>query len=682
MADYYWKGDTSDDATVAANWVTASEGSTKHTTLPVDGDSVYFDATSEAHNNCVLSGFSSSPHSGYFPSNSSHKLANFEIKDTFRSRVIEITAALTINLSGQLIIDEEKRLSIGSATTFVFNSAPNITTYNSAGSATTKAFVRLINAETSFVDDASRSNTTFNFGSQNFTMIDGIYPKITGTGNLQAKSVFSDASRALHNTYGSVDMLDINGIGVTSGDYDIYDYDKQFYFEGALTAIADTFKFGHTTARFKANSTGAKLPVNGERNTNAYGNDTNKTFYAEYHKVVIENGGSSNFWFISAGLTLDCNELVINDGGRLYGPSSGTRAATIKSVKRPTVRGDWNFRQITDGIYESVNDASNTSVYEGGTGRQTLTNNAILYGQGMDQVGLDTDFTYDPAEKFLEVEKVKSHIVIQVKNETGSTIPKGAAVYVDDNGTTPLVALACGDSASKMPAIGLVMEQIADNNTGYTAVNGIITISSSQIEDTLSDPADIGKILYVSSTNPGKLTINKPQYSNHLIQNVGNIATISGGNVKVTISNIGRTNDTPNTALHPIFFERSPLNTNLYDFRSPTATGATAIPNGFPMPFNGRVVAATFLFAGGTPTGTATNTIRIRKNGGSSGSDIQEFTFTPSDLTNTNGNNWTLVKTGADVDFDFSAGDVLQVRRESGTTNLYNGQAVLWVKFD
>jgi hypothetical protein len=224
------------------------------------------------------------------------------------------------------------------------------------------------------------------------------------------------------------------------------------------------------------------------------------------------------------------------------------------------------------------------------------------------------------------------------------------------------------------------MEQIANNNTGYTAVNGIITISSSQIEDTLSDPADIGKVLYVSSTNPGKLTINKPQYSNHLIQNVGNIATISGGNVKVTISNIGRTNDTPNTALHPIFFERSALNTNAYDFRSPTATGATAFPNAFPMPFSGRVVAATFLFAGGTPSGSATNTIRIRKNGGTSGSDIQDFTFTPSDLTQKGtGTNYSLVRTGADVDFDFSAGDILQVRRQSGTTNLYNGQAVLWV---
>jgi hypothetical protein len=243
--------------------------------------------------------------------------------------------------------------------------------------------------------------------------------------------------------------------------------------------------------------------------------------------------------------------------------------------------------------------------------------------------------------------------------------------------------LACGDTASKMPAIGLIMEQIADGASGYAAVNGIITISSSQIEDTLSDPADIGKILYVSSTNPGKLTINKPEYPNHLIQNIGNIATISGGNVKVTISNIGRTNDTPNTALHPCFFERAALDTTAVDFRVPTVQSSTANPNGYPMPFAGTVRAASFLFVGSAiSTSGNTNTIRIRKNGGTSGSDIKEFTFTESDLVNTNGFQYTLVKSGSDVLFTFAAGDVLQVRRQGGSTDLNNSQAILWVKFN
>ena len=311
-------------------------------------------------------------------------LNSLTISSDFKE-IIQTGTNTEINLEGVMTINKTACIDANHTLTFDFNAAPSTTVYDSGGSSTTvKPFVVFNSGMTDsvFVDSESRTSTTFDFGSQNFVMIDGVYPNITGTGTLYAKSIYSDASRTLHNTYGSVDMLAINGIAVISEDYDIYDYDKEFYFEGALTGIGNTFKFGHTTARFKAQGTANKLPVNGELNSNAYGNDTAKTFYTEYHKVVIENGGSSNYWIISAGLTLDCNELVINDGGRLYGPSNSEKAATIKTVKRPTVRGDWNFRQITDGIYESINDFSNLSVFYGGTGLQTIPVGSILYGNG------------------------------------------------------------------------------------------------------------------------------------------------------------------------------------------------------------------------------------------------------------------------------------------------------------
>ena len=276
----------------------------------------------------------------------------------------------------------------------------------------------------------------------------------------------------------------------------------------------------------------------------SFGNDATNNFYTQYQKIIIENNDSAdNYWLLKE--TLECNEIVINDGGRFYGPSTGTKAGSIRSVKRPTVRGDWNFRQVTDGIYESIGDSSNVSVYHGGTGRQTLTKNALLYGDGMNDVA----------------------------------------------------QLSLGSA--------------------------------------------------------------------------GNVLAVNSGGTGIEWSSTA--------ALHPCFFERSSINTTAVDFRSPTVQSSTANPNAFPMPFGGRVAAATFLFAGGSITGTATNTIRIRKNGGAT---TQDFTFTPSDLVNTNGTNYTLTKTGSDVDFDFNAGDILQVRRESGTTNLYNGQAVLWVKFN
>jgi len=136
-------------------------------------------------------------------------------------------------------------------------------------------------------------------------------------------------------------------------------------------------------------------------------------------------------------------------------------------------------------------------------------------------------------------------------------------------------------------------------------------------------------------------------------------------------------------ALTPLFYERAALDTTAVDFRVPTVQSSTANPNGYPMPFAGTVRAASFLFAGSAiSTSGNTNTIRIRKNGGTSGSNIKDFTFTESDLVNTNGFQYTLVKSGSDVLFTFAAGDVLQLKRQSGSTDLNNSQALLWVSYN
>jgi len=136
-------------------------------------------------------------------------------------------------------------------------------------------------------------------------------------------------------------------------------------------------------------------------------------------------------------------------------------------------------------------------------------------------------------------------------------------------------------------------------------------------------------------------------------------------------------------ALTPLFYERAALDTSAVDFRVPTVQSSVANPNGYPMPFAGKVVAASFLFAGSAiSTSGNTNTIRIRKNGGTSGSDIKDFTFTEGDLNNTNGNQYSLVKSGSDVLFTFAAGDVIQVKRQSGSTDLNNSQAMLWVSYN
>ncbi|MAR83245.1 MAG: hypothetical protein CMF55_00420 [Legionellales bacterium] len=386
MGTVKWDGSESTNSSDPANWSTGA--------IPVGGDDVVFDATSDSGNHCVLNFTTSAP---TFPEDG-NDLNSITIGSDF-TKQIQTGAACEVNLEGIITINKPACIKNGHALTFDFNAAPSTTVYDGNGTSYSyKPFVVFSSGMTSsvFENTDARANTTFNFGSQNFSMVDGVYPNVTFTGILYAKRIYSDNAKTEFNTYGSVDILNFNGGQVKSSSFNIYDYEKEYYFEKDLTSLGEYFQFGHTTARFKtyrSSGTGSvTFPVTGELKSAAFGNDTTNNFYTQYHKVIIENNdSSSNYWLVSAGLTLECNELVISDGGRFYGPSSGTKAVAIRSVKRPTVQGDWNFRQTADGIYESIGDSSNTPVFHGGTGRQTLTKNTVLCGDGMNRVVLVND---------------------------------------------------------------------------------------------------------------------------------------------------------------------------------------------------------------------------------------------------------------------------------------------------
>jgi hypothetical protein len=102
-----------------------------------------------------------------------------------------------------------------------------------------------------------------------------------------------------------------------------------------------------------------------------------------------------------------------------------------------------------------------------------------------------------------------------------------------------------------MPSVAIVSNSIATGNNGVGVltgqINGLDGSASNTVFDSTIVVGDIGKTLYVSDVNPGRLTITKPTGSSELIQNIGRIIDITGGNVKIAVNNIGRTNDVPNS---------------------------------------------------------------------------------------------------------------------------------------
>jgi len=381
VADYFWKGGVSQQFSDEKNWMTTSGGSTAHTVAPGTTSDLFFDAATLA-NQCD------------FATANGLTVKSITVQDGLTASTLFNTAATSsLTIKDTLTVNEHTVFAFAQTFTFIFNgSGTQFTVYDGDGTndaSVPDAYIKLgLNAgESMFSSETVRGRITFDFtqdsGTNSMTLVDGVYPNMTNIGTVHAKFITSDANATAFNTYGSVDMLNWSGGSVTSTSRNVHDYDKEFFFE-ALTSVGETFQFGHTTARFKSGSANFRLPVLGDARTD-FGNITTNTFNVQYHKVVIEAGdNTTNYAFIQLGKTLDCNELVIRDGGRLYGPAEGhqTPSSKIKSVKRPTVQGDWNFKQIADGIYESIGNIPTLPVTEGGTGLNTLAVGRIPFGNG------------------------------------------------------------------------------------------------------------------------------------------------------------------------------------------------------------------------------------------------------------------------------------------------------------
>ena len=189
----------------------------------------------------------------------------------------------------------------------------------------------------------------------------------------------------------------------------------------------------------------------------------------------------------------------------------------------------------------------------GGTINGTIQATQVAYGTSTDTIGGENDFSYDTTDNFLTVEKTKTQVIVEIRNDTGTTINAGAVVYVSGSHSSgrPLVDLADSSDSAKMPSAFVVANQLPTGNNGYGILTGQLNGLDGSIGNTVFDQTlttlDIGKTVYVSPTNAGRLTIDRPTGLTELVQNVGRIIDFNGGNAKLSINNIGRSNDVPNS---------------------------------------------------------------------------------------------------------------------------------------
>ena len=120
-------------------------------------------------------------------------------------------------------------------------------------------------------------------------------------------------------------------------------------------------------------------------------------------------------------------------------------------------------------------------------------------------------------------------------NNTGSTITKGAAVYISGYTTDTQISLADNSSAATMPCFGLTSDAIANGATGVVVTAGELSgVNTSSFTE--------GDELYVGTG--GALTATKPT-GTALIQKVAKVAKAAGSG-DLLVMGAGRVNDIPN----------------------------------------------------------------------------------------------------------------------------------------
>ena len=103
-------------------------------------------------------------------------------------------------------------------------------------------------------------------------------------------------------------------------------------------------------------------------------------------------------------------------------------------------------------------------------------------------------------------------LVINVRNSSGVSMPKGSVVYINGaTGNKPTVALAQANSdASSAQTLGLLQATLANNAEGNVVIVGAIT-------DLNTSAFTEGQQLYLSPTTAGAYTTTKPYAPNHLV---------------------------------------------------------------------------------------------------------------------------------------------------------------------
>ena len=271
--------------------------------------------------------------------------------------------------------------------------------------------------------------------------------------------------------------------------------------------------------------------------------------YADYDGDGIRDGvlrelnigNGLNGTLINGVLSLE----VTGGGGSI---NDGT--ITLTAGTNISGGGDFTTNQLTaeEITFDGLSDAEIRALFSA-TSPISLSGGVISFTGGLNDLS-DVTITSASTGDSLSyngsawVNGPKDLQYIQVRNNTGGPLSKGQVVYVSANHNSNVVDvdLARANSASTMPAIGVLYQDLADEAEGLAVAFG-------KANGVDLDPVDFndGDVVYVSEATAGAVTSTKPTGASELIQNVGIVMQTHATNGVLYVTGVGRSNDVPNT---------------------------------------------------------------------------------------------------------------------------------------
>jgi hypothetical protein len=515
-----------------------------------------------------------------------------------------------------------------------------------------------------FYNTSSRAFFTFLFEPPNSSVLvldNGIYPKMdfdcnsTDTATLSFDDVYT-SNNEYSNTHTEVDMLLLtidSSFTVKPTNHELRNRQKHIKLSGGYDLDCATFDMGYATLEIIPTTTGsgagAYVPSS---DTQFFGPSVTSSqkmgMNVKLTKLIIGSPVNEKYkMLIADNNIIACEELQIKAGGRLYGPSYGDdNTAEIHCLAPPIIDGDWNFTEISVGIYRASGTSPTLPPTMGGTGLneiglqgQVLSVKSNGLGLEWGSAGADTNTTYS--------------VSIPV-NTTKLRLLDNAATPVADD----IEFLGSGATTVTRTDADTFTISSTDNNTVYTHPN-----TDGSLHVPATSTSNENKVLTAGSS-AGALawgyTVEKAVPSNAVF----------------TDANWTTDNFNKYTQFH---YQRDNIGTSAVSLRIPTSSSTSSTGLGYAMPTGGKVAAITWYAYGLTLSGTTNQTWRVSVNGSSESGDYLDIDFSPNDMINPSGNNYTY--TASNLSFAMDAGDTLSLKREDGALEYKHISAIVWVSF-